>query len=65
VRVLAASAGRDARPALELNRVPLRAFVVILLAGLALLAAVGAFGIDAAARAAGPSLPSLVPFAGS
>ena len=64
VRVLAASAGRDARPALELNRVPLRAFVVILLAGLALLAAVGAFGIDAAARAAGPSLPSLVPFAG-
>jgi formate hydrogenlyase subunit 3/multisubunit Na+/H+ antiporter MnhD subunit len=65
MRVLAASAGRDARPALELNRVPLRAFMVILLAGLALLAAVGAFGIDAAARAAGPSLPSLVPFAGS
>ncbi|HZL15377.1 MAG TPA: proton-conducting transporter membrane subunit, partial [Verrucomicrobiae bacterium] len=64
VRVLAASAGRDARPALELNRVPLRAFVVILLAGLALLTAVGAFGIDAAARAAGPSLPSFVPFAG-
>jgi NADH-quinone oxidoreductase subunit N len=65
VRVLAASVGRDARPALELNRVPLRAFVVILLAGLALLTAVGAFGIDAAARAAGPSLPSLVPFAGA
>ena len=64
VRTLAASVGRDARPALELNRVPLRAFVVILLAGLALLTAVGAFGIDAAARAAGPSLPSLVPFAG-
>jgi len=64
VRVLAASAGRDARPALELNRVPLRAFVVILLAGLALLTAVGAFGIDAAARAAGPSLSSFVPFAG-
>ncbi len=65
VRGLVASAGRDARPALELNRVPLRAFVVILLAGLALLTAVGAFGIDAAARAAGPSLPSLAPFAGS
>ena len=64
VRVLAASVGRDARPALELNRVPLRAFVVILLAGLALLAAVGAFGIDAAARAAGPALPSLAPLAG-
>ena len=56
--------GRDARPALELNRVPLRAFMVILLAGLALLTAVGAFGIDAAARAAGPALPSLVPLVG-
>ena len=63
-RRLTIAAGRDVRPALELNRVPLRAFVVILLAGLALLTAVGAFGIDAAARAAGPALPSLAPFAG-
>ncbi len=64
LRGLAAMIGRDARPALELNRVPLRAFVVILLAGLALLTAVGAFGIDAAARAAGPALPSLRPLVG-
>jgi len=64
LRGLAATIGRDARPALELNRVPLRAFVVILLAGLALLTAVGAFGIEAAARAAGPALPSLGPLVG-
>jgi formate hydrogenlyase subunit 3/multisubunit Na+/H+ antiporter MnhD subunit len=60
----AAAAGRDARPTLELNRVPLRAFALILLAGLALLAAAGSFGIDAAARAPGPALPSLPPFVG-
>ena len=64
LRGLAAIVSRDARPALELNRVPLRAFVVILLAGLALLTAVGAFGIDAAARAAGPALPQLAPVVG-
>jgi len=64
LRVAAAAAGRDARPTLELNRVPLRAFAVILLAGLALLAAGGAFGIDAAARAPGPMLPSPAPFVG-
>jgi formate hydrogenlyase subunit 3/multisubunit Na+/H+ antiporter MnhD subunit len=64
LRGLAAALGRDARPSLELNRVPLRAFVVILLAGLALLTAVGAFGIDAAARATGPALPSLAPLVG-
>jgi NADH-quinone oxidoreductase subunit N len=58
LRTLVATVGREARPALELNRVPLRALAVILLAGLALLAAGGAFGIDAAARAAGPVLPS-------
>jgi len=64
LRVAAAAAGRDARPTLELNRVPLRAFAVILLAGLALLAAGGAFGIDAAARAPGPMLPSPASFVG-
>ena len=64
LRGLVVTVGRDARPALELNRVPLRAFVVILLAGLALLTAVGAFGIDAAARASGPALPSLTPLVG-
>ena len=61
VRVVAAEIRRDARPSLELNRVPLRAFAVILLTGLALLAAVGAFGIDAAARAPVPILPSPAP----
>jgi hypothetical protein len=62
LRVLAAAVGRDARPTLELNRVPLRAFAVILLTGLAFLAAAGAFGIDAAARAPGPG--SLLPLVG-
>src|SRR5450759_4294917 len=64
LRVAAAVVGRDARRTLELNRVPLRAFAVILLGGLALLTAAGAFGIDAAARAPGPTLPSLSPFVG-
>ena len=64
LRVAAAVVGRDARRTLELNRVPLRAFAVILLGGLALLTAAGAFGIDAAARAPGPVLPSLSPFVG-
>jgi NADH-quinone oxidoreductase subunit N len=61
---LTATAGRRVGPSLELNRVPLRALAVILLAGLALLAAGGAFGIDAAARAAGPLLPSPSPIVG-
>jgi hypothetical protein len=47
---------------LELNRVPLRAFAAILLAGLAFLVAAGAFGIDAAARA--PGIGSLSPLVG-
>jgi len=64
LRVAAGVVGRDARRTLELNRVPLRAFAVILLGGLALLTAAGAFGIDAAARAPGPVLPSLSPFVG-
>jgi NADH-quinone oxidoreductase subunit N len=62
LRELVAEAGRDARPTLELNRVPLRAFAAVLLAGLAFLVAAGAFGIDAAARA--PELGSLSPFVG-
>jgi NADH-quinone oxidoreductase subunit N len=64
LRVAAGAVGRDARRTLELNRVPLRAFAVIMLGGLALLTAAGAFGIDAAARAPGPVLPSLSPFVG-
>jgi hypothetical protein len=54
------AAGRDARPALEINRVPLRAFAVLMLAGLACLVAAGAFGIEAAARLPGlAALPSV------
>jgi NADH-quinone oxidoreductase subunit N len=62
LRVLGTAVGRDARPMLELNRVPLRAFAAILLAGLAFLVAAGAFGIDAAARA--PGIGSLSPLVG-
>jgi hypothetical protein len=55
-RRLAARAGlREMRPLLELNRTPLRALLVIVLAGLALLAAGGAFDIRRAA--AEPDLP--------
>ena len=61
---LATTFGRDARPSLDLNRVPLRAFLVILLAGLAVLVAGGAFGMDAAARAPGPALPAPAPVVG-
>jgi NADH-quinone oxidoreductase subunit N len=64
LRTVVAAAGRDARPAVELNRVPMRAFGVVLLAGLALLAASGAFGLEAAARAPGPVLPSAAPVVG-
>jgi hypothetical protein len=64
LRALVATVARDARPALELNRVPLRAFAVILLAGLALVSAAGGFGIDAAAQAPGPLLPSPSPIVG-
>jgi hypothetical protein len=49
------AASHEARPLLEMNRTPLRALLVVLLAGLALMAALGAFGIaDAAAE---PDLP--------
>ena len=37
---------------------------LLLILVLALLTAVGAFGIDAAARAAGPALPQLAPVVG-
>jgi hypothetical protein len=61
VRQLAAAVGRDARPTLEINRVPLRAFAVIMLAGLAVLVAAGAFGLDGAARETGlAALPPIV-----
>jgi hypothetical protein len=62
LRALAATVGQDARPTLDLNRVPLRAFVVVMLAGLAVLVAAGAFGIDAAAREIG--LSALSPLVG-
>ena len=62
IRVRISVAGQDARPALELNRVPLRAFAVLMLAGLACLVAAGAFGIEAAARL--PGLAALPPVAG-
>jgi formate hydrogenlyase subunit 3/multisubunit Na+/H+ antiporter MnhD subunit len=49
----------EARPLLEMNRTPLRALLVVILAGLALMAASGAFGIGDAA--AGPDLPVATP----
>ena len=53
------AASHEARPLLEMNRTPLRALLVVLLAGLALMAALGAFGIgDAAAE---PDLPVTAP----
>jgi len=55
------AASHEARPLLEMNRTPLRAFLVVLLAGLALLTALGAFGIRDAA--AGPDLPVAAPVA--
>lgn len=58
-RAAIGAALREARPLLEMNRTPLRALVVVLLAGLALLAAGGGFGIgDAAAQ---PDLPVPIP----
>ncbi|HSW43039.1 MAG TPA: hypothetical protein VLM76_11070, partial [Patescibacteria group bacterium] len=53
------AAAHEARPLLEMNRTPLRALLVMLLAGLALLTAGGAFGIRDAA--AGPDLPVATP----
>lgn len=55
------AASQEVRPLLEMNRTPLRALLVVLLAGLALMTAGGAFGIrDAAAR---PDLPVATPAA--
>ncbi len=55
------AASHEARPLLEMNRTPLRALLVIILAGLALLSAGGAFGIRDAAT--GPDLPVGAPAA--
>ncbi len=55
------AASHEARPLLEMNRTPLRALVVVLLAGLAVMAAGGAFGIRDAAAA--PDLPVPTPAA--
>jgi NADH-quinone oxidoreductase subunit N len=52
---------RETRPLVEMNRTPLRALLVIILAGLALMAAVGAFGTREAA--AGPDIPIPAPTA--
>jgi len=51
------AASRELRPLLELNRTPLRALVVVLLAGLALMTAAGAFGIPEAAAAPDVAVP--------
>ena len=53
------AASNEVRPLLEMNRTPLRALLVVILAGLALMAASGAFGIGDAA--AGPDLPVATP----
>ncbi|HYN47821.1 MAG TPA: hypothetical protein VER83_03085, partial [Candidatus Nanopelagicales bacterium] len=55
------AASHEIRPLLEMNRTPLRALLVVLLAGLALLAAGGAFGIRDAAS--GTDLPVASPAA--
>ena len=61
-RVATLRAGsHEARPLLEMNRTPLRALLVVLLAGLALMTAGGAFGIHDAAS--GPDLPVATPAA--
>lgn len=51
------AAAREARPLLELNRTPLRALLVVLLAGLALMTSAGAFGIREAAAEADIPIP--------
>ncbi len=48
-------ASHELRPLLEMNRTPLRALLVVILAGVALSSAIGAFGIREAA--AGPEIP--------
>ena len=55
------AASHEARSLLEMNRAPLRAFLVVLLAGLAVMTAGGAFGIRDAAS--GPDLPVATPAA--
>ena len=53
------AAAREARPLLEMNRTPLRALLVVVLAGFALMAAAGSFGTREAA--AGPDIEIPVP----
>ncbi|MFH0750532.1 MAG: proton-conducting transporter membrane subunit [Chloroflexota bacterium] len=55
------AASHEVRPLFEMNRTPLRALLVVLLAGLALMTAGGAFGIRDAAS--GPDLPVANPTA--
>jgi NADH:ubiquinone oxidoreductase subunit 2 (subunit N) len=52
-------ATHELRPLLEMNRTPLRALLVVILAGVALMSAIGAFGIREAA--AGPEIPIPAP----
>jgi hypothetical protein len=52
------AASRELRPLLDLNRTPLRALLVVLLAGLALMSAAGAFGIPEAASAPDLAVPA-------
>jgi len=54
------AASRELRPLLELNRTPLRALLVVLLAGLSLMTAAGAFGIREAAAAPDVAVPAQV-----
>lgn len=54
------AASRELRPLLELNRTPLRAFLVVLLAGLSIMTAAGAFGIQEAAAAPDLAVPAQV-----
>ncbi len=51
------AAAREARPLLEMNRTPLRALLVVILAGFALMAAVGAFGTREAAAGRDLAIP--------
>jgi hypothetical protein len=52
------AAAREMRPLLEMNRTSLRALLVVLLAGIALLSAAGAFGIRDAARGPDVAIPA-------
>jgi multicomponent Na+:H+ antiporter subunit D len=51
------AAAREARPLLEMNRTPMRALLVVILAGVALMAAAGSFGTREAAAAPDIAIP--------